>query len=97
MRILCWTPPVATRGEDQDVACAGNVGHGLPNTPLHCAAGARRVHKADRVSNLVPGLLQGSPMNAPHPEFVRDEVIVCMLMAVCIGSAILGVIYRVMT
>jgi hypothetical protein len=36
-------------------------------------------------------------MNAPHPEFVRDEVIVCMLMAVCIGNAILGIIYSVMT
>jgi hypothetical protein len=58
---------------------------------------ARRVHKADRVSGLVPGLHKESSMNAPHPEFVRDEVIVCMLMAVCIGNAILGIIYSVMT
>jgi hypothetical protein len=36
-------------------------------------------------------------MSASQPRFDRDEVIVCMLMAVCIGSAILGVIYRVMT
>jgi hypothetical protein len=76
------------------VACAGNVGHGLPNTPL-LRRDARRVHKGDRVRP-GPRPAQGSSMNAPHPEFVRDEVIVCMLMAVCIGR-ILGIIYSVMT
>jgi hypothetical protein len=30
------------------------------------------------------------------PEFDRDEVVVCMLIAFCLGSATLSVIYRLM-
>jgi hypothetical protein len=36
-------------------------------------------------------------MSEPEPHFDRDEVIVCMTMAFCLGNAILSVIYRVMT
>jgi hypothetical protein len=96
MRTPCWTPPGTTRGEDQDVICAANVDHGWVNTPLHrAAASAAFIKTPTVVSTSDPPA--SSSMSASQPRFDRDEVIVCMLMAVCIGSAILGVIYRVMT
>jgi hypothetical protein len=30
------------------------------------------------------------------PEFDRDEIIVCIVMAICFGNAALTIIYRVM-
>ena len=32
----------------------------------------------------------------PPSEFDRDEVIVCMVIAVCLGNAMISVIYRVL-
>jgi hypothetical protein len=32
-------------------------------------------------------------MTKPPPEFNRDEVIVCMVIAFCLGNATLSVIY----
>jgi hypothetical protein len=34
--------------------------------------------------------------SAPLPDFDRDEVIVCMVIAVCVGNATLGIIYRLL-
>jgi hypothetical protein len=36
-------------------------------------------------------------MIEPDPEFDRDEVIVCMVIAFCLGNAALTIIYRMMT
>ena len=33
----------------------------------------------------------------PQPEFDRDEVAVCMVIAFCMGNAALSVIYTLMT
>jgi hypothetical protein len=33
----------------------------------------------------------------PPKKFDRDEVIVCMVMAVCLGNALISVIYRVLS
>ena len=35
-------------------------------------------------------------MNEERPEFDRDEVIVCMVIAFCLANAMISVIYRVM-
>ena len=32
----------------------------------------------------------------PDGEFDRDEVVVCMVIAFCLGNAVLNVIYRLM-
>jgi hypothetical protein len=35
--------------------------------------------------------------NMSGPTFDRDEVVVCMVIAFCLGNAVLSVIYRLMT
>jgi hypothetical protein len=34
-------------------------------------------------------------MSEPQREFDRDEVIVCMVLAVCIGNWLISTVYRV--
>jgi hypothetical protein len=36
-------------------------------------------------------------MTGPDAEFDRDDVIVCLVIAFCLGNAVLSVIYRLMT
>jgi hypothetical protein len=31
----------------------------------------------------------------PQREFDRDEVVVCMVLAICIGNALISAIYRI--
>lgn len=35
-------------------------------------------------------------MNEERPEFDRDEVIVCMVIAFCLANAMISLIYQVM-
>jgi hypothetical protein len=36
-------------------------------------------------------------MITPDVDFDRDEVVICMLIAFCLGNAALSIIYRLMT
>jgi hypothetical protein len=36
------------------------------------------------------------PLKNPEPNWERDEVIVCMVLAFCIGNAIITLAYRLM-
>ena len=43
-----------------------------------------------------PSATQVASAPVDEPEFERDEVIVCMVLAFAIGNALLTVIYRLM-
>jgi hypothetical protein len=36
-------------------------------------------------------------MTGPEAEFDRNEVVACMVIAFCLGNAVLSVIYHLMT
>ena len=35
-------------------------------------------------------------MTTPDVDFDRDEVVICMLIAFCLGNAVLSTIYRIL-
>jgi hypothetical protein len=41
-------------------------------------------------------LSAGDPLSPPPPEFDREEVLVCMLLAFCVAGASTGLVYRLL-
>jgi hypothetical protein len=48
------------------------------------------------LSHELKRLSAGDPLSPPPPEFDREEVLVCMLLAFCVAGASTGLVYRLL-
>jgi hypothetical protein len=86
---LGWVSKITrtARGIEISAASAAPACRASVNAPM--ALNTRTPAKSLRASREV--------VRPATPEFDRDEVVVCILIAFCLGNAALSVIYRLMT